>query len=240
MTEPVVVDMAEMSEPICSEIRRRCGHGCIRCGVTVYLYVSLPIEVPEDGWTMSSVGLLCPSCLALLRSRPVSAAQYQTLLSRPVARDPEFDRRHLPYYVLLPELRAGGPAPVRDTAIPVMFGEAAPLVIAPPLHGIGATRLTLSLADADGVSRTIIDTNRWCPPDEGWTFAHRGSRYIVEKAGADARAELDFTAPGHLAIVQLRTRIGNHWIDLTRDWLEIDGERRVGLIASGRLIGYCA
>lgn len=239
MFEPLVVEPAALTEEVLSATRRWCGYGCVRCGVTVYRYFSVPKAAGEGDADddAPSLGLLCPECLDLLGRRVDEAGPYRALLARPIARDRDFDRRHLPYHVLLPEMRAGGPTPVRDTAVPVSVGGVVPLTFSPPIHGMGATRLSVQLSDDEGPLCRVVDANVWCPGAPGWRFAHRGTRYVIEKDGGAARLELDFPASNRVTIVHLRTRVGARLVELTPDWLEVDGQRSVGAIRSGQLIG---
>ena len=186
MVEPDGVEIVQIDEALRNGVRKRCGHGCIRCGVTIYLYVRLPIE-DEAGVPAPSVVLLCPECLGLLRNRPMASVQYAALLARPIARDPHFDRSQLPYTMLLPEMHVGGSIPVRNTSIPIMIGGHAPLIFSPPTSGVGALHISLQLSGEDGKPCLLIDSNRWCAPEGGWTFSRRGNCYIVESS---------FFAPG--------------------------------------------
>lgn len=232
-----IVEASGLSEDAEAEVRHRCGYGCIRCGVTIYHYAVLPIP-DEPGWEAPATVLLCPECYALLRRHPLSAEQYGLLLRRPVLRDPDFYRQHLPFGSVLPHMRAGGPVPVHDVSVPVLAGDQAPLILSLPASGVGALRISLFLSGPDHVLRRVVDANHWAPEEEGWHFAHRESRYVVESDRSDARAELDFTAPGRLTVIRLRTWIGDVLIDLTPDWLEVNGTRMTGVIASRQLAGY--
>lgn len=240
MFDPVVVEAAGLPDSVRSVVRRRCGYGCVRCGVTIVSYVS----VPEDGAAATdadSLGLFCPNCLARLRGQGVDAAQYRALMARPIARDADFDRSHMPYHLLLPEIHAGGPVPVHDTAIPVAVGDQVPLTFSPPLHGMGATRLSVHLGEeGEPALSRVIDANVWNPEGAGWRFAQRGARYEITRDGGKARLELAFPTSNRVEIRHLLTWVGSRRIELTPDWLEVDGQRMVNALRSGQLIGYRA
>ena len=237
MADRDIVEAAGLSEYAAAEVRHRCGYGCIRCGVTIYHYAVLPIPDDPD-WEAPATVLLCPECYALLRHRPLTAEQYGRILRRPVLRDPEFHRRHLPFGSILPRLRAGGPLPVQDVSVPLLAGDQAPLILSLPARGLGALRISLFLSGPDRVPRRVVDANHWAPEEEGWHFAHRASRYVVESDRSDARAELDFTAPGHITVVRLRTWLRDGLIDLTPDWLEVNGTRLTDVIESRQMVGF--
>ncbi len=237
MVEPDGVEIVQIDEALRNGVRKRCGHGCIRCGVTIYLYVRLPIE-DEAGVSAPSVVLLCPECLGLLRNRPMASVQYAALLARPIARDPHFDRSQLPYTMLLPEMHVGGSIPVRNTSIPIMIGGHAPLIFSPPTSGVGALHISLQLSGEDGKPCLLIDSNRWCAPEGGWTFSRRGNCYIVESSLSESCCRIEFNARDRLTIVDLRTMVGDRKIELTPGWIDTGAGRRSNLITSGQLIGY--
>ncbi|MGE4431340.1 MAG: hypothetical protein AB7E05_11430 [Sphingobium sp.] len=237
MTRQGVGEAAELSDAAEAEVRHRCGYGCVRCGVSIYVYARLPIT-DAPGWQAPATILLCPECFALLRRHPLQPEHYAALLARPVLRDPQFDRQHLPHGAVLPEISAGGNPAIHAVSVPLLCGDQAPLIFAPPNRGLGALRISIALSGADGVMRPVIDANRWHPQEEGWRFAHRGGRYIVESDRSDARAELHCVAPDRLVITHLRTRCDDHDIELTPDWLEVDGERSRNAIMGGQLVGY--
>lgn len=237
MARQGVVEAAELSASARSEVRHRCGYGCIRCGVSIYVYARLPVE-DAPGWQAPGTVLLCPECFALLRRHPLQPAHYANLLARPVLRDPQFDRRHLPLGTVLPYISAGGNPAIHAVSVPLLCGDQAPLIFASPVRGLGALRISISLSGPDGEMRPVIDANRWQPQEEGWRFMHRAGRYIVESDRSDARAELNCVTPDHLVITHLRTRCRGHAIELTPDWLDVDGVRSRNAIMGGQLVGY--
>ena len=237
MVEPGGIEIVQLAAELRSGVRKRCGHGCIRCGVTVYLYVRLPVE-DEAGQPAPSVALLCPECLDLLSNRPVGVSQYAALLARPIARDPHFDRSCLPYTMLLPEMRVGGSIPVHNCSIPIMVGGHAPLIFSPPTSGMGALHISLQLSGEDGRPCLLIDSNRWCAPDDSWTFARRGACYIIESRLSRSCCRIEFAARDRLTVVDLKTTVGDRTIELTPRWIDTGAGKRSNLIASGQLIGY--
>jgi hypothetical protein len=207
--------------------------------VTIYRYYQLPVA-DEPGWAAPAVVLLCPTCADTLIQNPLGAQQYGVLLTRPIACDPNFIRRRLPYHPALPRLRVGGAAMIRNTSIPVMVGGYAPVGFAPPLNSTGATLMTLTLMTDKGIPEPIIHANIWSPPDESWQFQHRGGRYIIESSTTDSLADIEISAPDCLTINRLVSKVAERKIELTADWVEIDGNRMSNLIASGHLVGLLA
>lgn len=236
---PTLIDCADLPEAVQSQIRHRCGYGCVRCGVTIYSFCQFPVD-DEPGWSAPAIVLLCQTCLRTLTAHPLERAQYAALLKRPIARDPQFIRHQLPYYPAMPRLRVGGAALVRNTSIPVMIGGYAPIGFAPPINANGATLITLTLMTAKGIPEPIIHANIWSPPDDSWQFHHLGGRYIVESDASASRAEIEISAPDCITIVHIVSEVGDRKIEMTENWVEIDGKRMTNLIASGHLVGLIA
>lgn len=231
------VSIVEPSEEAQAEIGFRCGHGCVRCGVTVHLFAAVVkpgASPPPD----SAVAMLCPGCFALFRSRPISEVQFAAIAYRPVARDPRFDRSHLPYHHNLPDIVAGGMSPVRGTSIPLLINGHPPLAIVPPMSSYGATRLDVRLSDAQGELCHVVRANRWFGSPGDWTFERRGDQYIVSSLQGSSRLEVEFNSQDRMTIHMLRTQIEGKQIELTPRWLEIDGARLTGVIASNRVVGF--
>jgi len=111
------------------------------------------------------------------------------------------------------------------------------LIFAPPRRSNGATRISVRMGDADGEPMQIIDGNEWMPADGSWHFLLRGDRYSMMATRGDGLAVLRIVARNRIAVEHLRTTIRGRRLEVTPDWLEIDGKRYVGRIGSGTLIG---
>ncbi|MGD9809826.1 MAG: hypothetical protein AB7U35_00650 [Sphingobium sp.] len=236
MADTLFVGIVDPPDEMRAEIGYRCGHGCVRCGVTVHVFAGI-----SDGETdvdMASVALLCPSCFGLLSQRPITREQFAVLVARPVARDLRFDRSRLPYFRGLPDIVAGGMAPVHGTSIPILVDGHPPLAIIPPMSGAGAMRIDLRLADAQGEQCHIVRSNAWYGMEGGWRFSYRSGSYEITSPTCDSRLVIQFSAPDTLTIVHLLTMIEGKRVEMTPRWLDIDGARITGAIASNRVIGF--
>ncbi|WP_062121035.1 MULTISPECIES: hypothetical protein [Sphingobium] len=211
------------------DIRQACGFACVRCGVTIYRYLRLP---EGSGGT-----LLCPTCHGLVEEGRLTSTQVQSFHTNPVVRQRHFARDRLPFSPDLPTLILGGSRQVRDTPIPLTLEGEPILIFAPPRRSNGATRISLRLGGADGAPVQIIDGNEWLPSDGSWHFLLRGDRYSVMAARGDGLAVLRIVARNRIAVEHLRTTIRGRRLEVTPDWMEIDGKRNVGRIAGGTLIG---
>lgn len=229
----IITDMPIAAQ---EEVAYRSGYGCSRCGVTIYHYVSLPVEDSAD-WLAPSVTLLCPSCYTRLSATPSQTHQYKFYLDSPVAKDPNFNRRFLPYHSGLPLITAGGGALIKETLVPFMILGVAPIGFAPaPMEG-AALSISLQLSDENGQLHKIIIANQWCAQDSHWTFKRTKIGYIIESIGGFSRAELEFPEPGKLIIRELYTMIDQRQVWLTPESLCLDQEKMVNAIESGKLVG---
>lgn len=229
MSLPVMPSLPALTTQQRDDIRQACGFACVRCGVTIYRYLRLP-EGP--GGT-----LLCPTCHGLVEEGRLTSTQVQSFHTNPVVRQRHFARDRLPFSPDLPTLILGGSRQVRDTPIPLTLEGEPILIFAPPRRSNGATRISLRLGGADGAPVQIIDGNEWLPSDGSWHFLLRGDRYSVMATRGDGLAVLRIVARNRIAVEHLRTTIRGRRLEVTPDWMEIDGKRNVARIAGGTLIG---
>ena len=229
MALPVMLSLPELTEPQREAVREACGFACVRCGVTIYRYLRLP-DSPQ-------ATLLCPTCHALVEEGRLTTAQVQGFHTNPVVRQRHFARDRMPFSSELPILIVGGARLLRDTPIPLMLDGEPILMFAPPRRSRGATRISLRMGDADGDPVQVIQGNEWLPANGSWRFLLRGDRYSVMAARGDGLAILRIVARNRIAVEHLRTTIRGRRLEVTPDWLEIDGKRHVNRIGSGALVG---
>ncbi len=229
MALPVMLSLPELTEQQREAVREACGFACVRCGVTIYRYLRLPDS--------AAATLLCPTCHALVEEGRLTAAQVQGFHTNPVVRQRHFARDRMPFSSELPILIVGGSRLLRDTPIPLMLDGEPILMFAPPRRSRGATRISLRMGDADGDPVQVIQGNEWLPANGSWRFLLRGDRYSVMAARGDGLAILRIVARNRIAVEHLRTTIRGRRLEVTPDWLEIDGKRHVNRIGSGALVG---
>ena len=229
MALPVMLSLPELTEQQREAVREACGFACVRCGVTIYRYLRLPDS--------AAATLLCPTCHALVEEGRLTTAQVQGFHTNPVVRQRHFARDRMPFSSELPMLIVGGSRLLRDTPIPLMLDGEPILMFAPPRRSRGATRISLRMGDADGDPVQVIQGNEWLPANGSWRFLLRGDRYSVMAARGDGLAILRIVARNRIAVEHLRTTIRGRRLEVTPDWLEIDGKRHVNRIGSGALVG---
>lgn len=232
MAMRIMASLSNLTPQEREDIRQSCGFACVRCGVTIYRYLALPAESREKGAT-----LLCPTCHGLVEEGRLTPTQVCSFHANPVVRQRHFARDRLPFSSEMPQLIVGGSRLLRDTPIPVTVEGEPLLIFAPPRRANGATRISLRLAAPDGTPVQIIDGNEWLPTDGSWHFLLRGDRYSVMAARGDGLAVLRIVARNRIAVEHLRATIKGRRIEITPDWLEIDGKRHIDRIGSGSLIG---
>lgn len=211
------------------EVRRTCGFACVRCGVTIYRYLRLP---ESDGAT-----LLCPTCHGLVEEGRLTPMQAQSFHNNPVVRQRHFARDRLPFSPDLPTLIIGGSRLLRDSPIPLTVEGEPILIFTPPRRSNGATHISLRMGAPDGTPVQVVESNEWLPDDGSWHFLLRGDRYSMMAARGDGLAVLRIVGRNRIAVEHLRTTIRGRRLEVTPDWLEIDGKRYVDRIGSGTLIG---
>lgn len=229
MSLPVMPSLPHLTAQEREDIRQACGFACVRCGVTIYRYLRLP-----EG---RGATLMCPTCHGLVEEGRLTPVQVQGFHTNPVVRQRHFARDRLPFSPDLPTLMVGGSRLLRDTPIPLTLDGEPILVFTPPRRSLGATRIGLRMGAADGSPVQVIDGNEWLPTDGSWHFLLRGDRYSVMAARGDSMAILRIISRNRIAVEHLRTTIRGRRLEVTPDWLEIDGKRQVGRIGSGVLIG---
>lgn len=219
-----------------ADLRYHAGFGCVRCGVTVYRYLSLP-ALRDSGPDGEAATMLCPPCHDLVEEGRLTAAQVHGFHASPIARQRHFSREHLPFSNDLPELLVGGPRLVRDTPIPIAIEGQPLLLFAPPRQGVGAIRISLCLGNANGGPQRIIDGNEWLVSDGAWSFAQRGDRYRISASSHGGLAVLRIVTRNRIAVEHLRTDMLGYRVEITPDWIEVNGQRLVDQIPSGMLVG---
>lgn len=229
MALPVMTVLPDLTAQQREEIRQACGFACVRCGVTIYRYLRLP-----DGLGAT---LLCPTCHGLVEEGRLTLAQVQSFHTNPVVRQRHFARDRLPFSPELPVLIVGGTRQLRDTPIPLMLDGEPILLFSPPRRSSGAIRISLRMGGSDGEAVQVIDGNEWLPGNGSWHFLLRGDRYSILAARGDGVAILRIVARNRIAVEHLRTTIRGRRLEVTPDWLEIDGRRHIGRIGSGMLVG---
>lgn len=229
MALPVMFSLPDLTEQQREDVREACGFACVRCGVTIYRYLRLP-DSPQ-------ATLLCPTCHGLVEEGRLTTAQVQGFHTNPVVRQRHFARDRMPFSSELPTLIIGGSRLLRDTPIPLVLDGEPIMSFAPPRRSRGATRISLRMGDPDGAPVQVVEGNEWLPANGSWHFLLRGDRYSIMAARGEGVAILRIVARNRIAVEHLRTTIRGRRLEVTPDWLEIDGKRHVGRIGSGALVG---
>jgi hypothetical protein len=237
MPAPLMRLLPDLPPDARADLRYSCGFGCVRCGVTIYQYLALPVVKDKRQEGGEGATILCPTCHTLVEEDRLTPAQVHGFHASPIARQRHFLRDRLPFSNDLPELAVGGSRAVRDTPIPFSLDGEPILFFAPPRQGVGATRISIRLGGENGDPVQIVDANEWLITDGSWAFAHRGDRYFVTETGGDSLAVLRIVQRNRIAVEHLRTSIRGRRIEATPDWVEVDGKRFVDRVSSGVLIG---
>jgi len=238
MPAPLMRPLPDLSPEDRADLRYHAGFGCVRCGVTIYQYLSLPQLSDTRKEPSATSTMLCPVCHQLVEDGRLTPAQAHAFHASPIARQRHFARDRLPFSNELPEIVAGGSRAIKDTPVPIAIGGEPLLIFAPPRQGVGATRISVCLGDASGEPVHVVDGNEWLANDGGWTFAHRGDRYAFNAVRGESMLVLRIVQRNRMAIEHLRTTIRGTRVEVTPDWMQIGNQRFIDRIASGVFIGF--
>lgn len=196
------------------------GHGCIRCGCTIFVYCTTLGDNARQG-----PFLLCTPCVALLSTMAENAKVLAVLRDHPLPLQKAFDRRPLPYVegLNLPDTRFAFGAEMRQTVMPVVFGGSPVVALEPPEAPGGPVRLTIMLGDGEGDAQTIVHQNGWRGAQSGWRFDRRPGRYLFASADGEASLVLAFPGDGMVLIESLRSRAGPHLLEMDARCARLDG-----------------
>lgn len=215
-------------------MRHVCGYGCVRCGATIYQYRTL-----SGSEAIDDIVLLCPPCTHALRGRPGAEQALRVMRARPVARQPQFDRRKLPYGHGTPDLTVVPGVTMRRTPVPILFGGMPVLRLDTPEQPGGAIGISVALGRAGEEPRPLILSNEWLPDDEddGWTFERPGNRYIISSRDGSAQIVIVIVTPDLLALDLLRTHGGGQMLESGRFGTRLDGVMLDTPAAKSQIIG---
>lgn len=230
----IVDDIAVFSQEEREQARDNAGHGCIRCGCTIYRYC-----LAEGAGAQSGILLFCPPCLVVLSAATDLAKVLAVLREFPLPRQRNFDRRPHPYMEAfdIPDTRFASGAAMHRTVFPIVFGGEPVVSIEPPEINSGPIQLTVTLGDAGGNLVTIVKKNEWSPPDDGWKFDRRPGRYIFASADGEAMLVLAFPGNGSLVIESLRSRFEQQLLELDAGGGRLDGAAVIVPSVDSRLVG---
>lgn len=215
-----IVDQPEALEPRELALARGdSGHGCIRCGCTVFVYCSSLGDSARRG-----LFLLCPPCTVLLSSMPERAKVLAVLREHPLPRQKAFDRRPLPYvrnFDLL-DIRFAFGAEMRQTVLPILFHGLPVITLEPPETVSGPVRLSVQLGDGGARPVPVMHDNEWLGV-EGWRFERWPGRYRIVSANEEAFLVLAFPGTGWVVIESLRSRFGGRVLETDARCARLDG-----------------
>lgn len=220
-------------------VRHFCGHGCVRCGATVFQYRSV-----SGGTDADDLVLLCPACAQALTGQPGAERALRAMRANPLARQKLFDRRKLPYFNQLPDVMVTPGVTMQATPVPILFAGVPVLRLDPPeAHG-GATGLSVALGVAGGEPRPVIVANEWLPDARGgvederdWTFERPANHYVITSRDRSAQLILDIVTPGRWSIELLRTHGGGRMLEAGLHGTRIDGVARPTPASKAQLVG---
>ncbi|CAN5121879.1 hypothetical protein BH10PSE13_BH10PSE13_15020 [soil metagenome] len=218
-------------------VRHFCGHGCVRCGATVFQYRSVSGSANPD-----DLILLCPACAHALTGQPGAERALRAMRANPLARQKLFDRRKLPYFNGLPDVTVTPGVIMQATPVPILFAGVPVLRLDPPEVQGGATGFSVALGVAGGEPRPIIVANEWRPDaaedgDGDWVFERPANHYVITSRDRSAQLILAILTPGHWSIELLRTHGGGRMLEAGLHGTRVDGVARPTPPSKAQLVG---
>lgn len=185
------------------EIRRRCGFGCVNCGVAVYQYEHLDPPFSEaKSHDPEAIVLLCGGCHDRVTRGLLSKETIKKCAASPKCKETGF---------------SFGPLDVGDGPISITIGTARfenvkhilqvngdnIFSISSPEELGGPLRINAYLADTDGKEILRICDNEWQTNTTAWDVEVVGNRISIRRSLGDISLVLRSVSPSELVVERL-------------------------------------
>jgi len=203
------------------EVRRRCGFGCVRCGLGFYDYEHFAPDF-KDATTHDPAGitLLCMQCNQK-RARGLLAAETVAQADAdPICLQQGFAREEWGF----------GQNPIQVTFGGVTFTDVTTLIevngspilsVRPPEEGSAFYRLSGIFTDRTGKTTLGIEDNEWSVGVDNWDIECVGPRITVRSGPGDISLVLRSEPPRRLVIEKLNMRYGRYILRGNESVLEL-------------------
>jgi hypothetical protein len=203
------------------EVRKRCGFGCVRCGLGFYDYEHFAPDF-KDATKHDSAGitLLCMQCNQKRARGQLAAETVAQANASPRCLQVGFAREewgfgHDPIVVAF--------AGVTFTDVPVLIAiNGYPILsVQPPENGSSFYRLSGLFADSTGQTTLRIEGNEWFAGVDNWDVECVGNRITVRSGPRDLSLILRSEPPRRVVIERLNMSFDGFFLRGNEDVLEI-------------------
>lgn len=185
------------------KVRRRCGFGCVRCGLAIYQYEHLePSFSNAKTHDSNAIVLLCGGCHDRVSRGLLSKETIKKCSASPKCKESGF---------------SFGPLDVSDSPITITIGTArfknVPHIlqvngdnifsISPPIEVGEPLRINANLTDIDGREILKICDNEWQTSSTSWDVEVVGKRISIRRAIGDISLVLRAESPCELVVERL-------------------------------------
>lgn len=184
------------------EIRKRCGYGCVVCGLGLYDYEHFDPDF-KDALRHDPAGmtLLCMQCNQKRARGTLSAETVARANQRPKCKEQGFASEMFDF----------GPEPVEVQFAGMTFYDCKILIqicgidllsFKPPEEPHSPVRLSGRFADATGATTLKIEDNVWSAGEDNWDVEIVGPRIVIRRGLKDIALAIR-TVPPHRLIVEV-------------------------------------
>jgi hypothetical protein len=214
------------------EVRKRCGYGCVICGLGLYDYEHFDPDF-KDAVRHDPAGmtLLCMQCNQKRARGTLSAETVARANQRPKCKEQGFASEMFDFGPEPVEVQFAG-LTLRDCRVLIKVCGVELLSFKPPEAPHSPVRLSGRFADVTGATTLKIEDNVWSAGEDNWDVEIVGPRIIIRRGPGDIALAIR-TVPPHLLIVETLDMVferyhlkgnaetfefspdGKHWSSLT-------------------------
>lgn len=215
-----------ISEDLKREVRRRCGFGCVRCGLAYYDYEHFDPDFKDaKKHDANGITLLCMQCNQKRARKTLSAETVAKANLNPKCKQAGFAFESLDF----------GSDPIvvnfaglvfRECAILLRIHDLDVLSFRSPEEPGQPMLLSGVFSDASGVSVLKIVDNVWYAGDTNWDVEVKGTLTTIRRGPGDIVLKFRVTPPRELSIEHINMNINGYYLVGGRDSLKFseDGE----------------
>ncbi|MFX1675233.1 hypothetical protein PWR63_23785 [Paraburkholderia sp. A2WS-5] len=203
------------------EVRRRCGFGCVICGLAYYDYEHFdPDFVDAREHNPAGMTLLCPNCNQKRARGRLSADTVATANANPKCLQQGFASELLDFASEPIDVKFAGVS-FYDCRHLIVVNGIPILSVAPPAEPGLPMRLSGIFTDDTGRVTLKIDNNRFSVNPENWDVECTGPRIRILSARGEVALHLEMDPPNGIAIEQLNMSFGGAHLRGNSDILEL-------------------
>lgn len=195
-------------EDIKREVRRRCGFGCVVCGVGIIEYEHVEPEfkdcIEHDS---NNIVLLCPSCHSRVTRKFWNKDAIKLASKNPKCLQTGFTG-DIFTFTKWPSIVLGG-AWISGVAVPISIKGNPLFIFEPPEDEGQPFRVSAFFLDNTGSQTLRILRNEWVASSENWDLEYVGGRLRIYESKKTIKLDLEVGDAGVLHVRYLDMVLGN-------------------------------